>query len=150
MNENEFYTHTIISAGTGYLMVEDSRQGFNNIYRILEYMSGEKGLMIYQLPRVSYEVEPYLQEQFPWLMSVKADLETMPAKSNNADALLNWLQNLVQKYNILYGERQTVIPMHQEDHEVIDPITEAEMLIGKDKIITIDLTEDEPDDDDPA
>jgi hypothetical protein len=152
MMAKQFATHTVISAGTGILMVEDAGEGFGNIYDICEYMTGEEGLFTHQLVRVSREIQPYLQEQFPWLAEFEALWENRPKSLNHEDGSLGrWCRKTVQYFTMKYGKSQTVHPMHLEDHQQIDPQTELLMMVHESKIITMDpetgeITKGLPDD----
>ena len=153
MNTNQFSTATLISAGTGILMPENTGEGFAEMYRICEYMSGETGLYTHQLPRISGEIAPYLTEQFPWLAEVATDWENTP-KPSAKEPLYRFCNDLVAKMTALYGDLHEVIPMHQEDHTSLDWETELLMMVPEKRIFTIDpetgdLTNGLPDDEPP-
>ena len=132
----KFTIDCIISVATGILMPSCAREGFDQLYQILNYMCDDD-FMTHQLPRAADEVKPYLFEQFPWLNDVDMNYIT-----ENAERC----QEIVDVLTAKHGATHEVIPMHQEDHQRIDAMDEAAMIFPKDKIIGIDLGNDEIDD----
>ena len=56
----EFSLADVLTQTTGRLLTP-----IGDVYRFLEWVSGEEGLMTHQLPLVSREVEPFLLDTFP-------------------------------------------------------------------------------------
>ena len=73
MNTQEFGIADILTQTSGRLLTP-----IGDVYKFLEWVSGEDGLMTHQLPRVSREVEPFLREQFPDLAAI--DIADVPIK----------------------------------------------------------------------
>lgn len=118
----------ILSITTGWLV---SPRLIEGVYDILNYMTDDN-LFTHQLPRASRECKPYLLDQHPQLKDVDASVVTKD----------NWRVWLVEQKK-LYGDQLPVQPIPKDDHDEIDPITEAIQMVGKDKIITINLEEDD-------
>lgn len=125
----KFHVGTLVSITDGHLIAPNL---INDVYDILNYMTGDD-LYTHALIRAGGECKPYLFEQFPWLREVTAP-------DNIKECWQQWRDELVAKY----GEWHEVRPIHSEDHEVLDPIEEAKRMGLGDKLIAIDLTEDEP------
>lgn len=124
----QFHLGDILSVTTERLL---SPQGMSGLYEILNFMTNDN-LYTHQLGRAAEECKPYLLEQMPWLTEIDVD-------GVNSDNFKWWIKGQVEKY----GEYHEVIPIHFEDHTVIDPLDELKTMVGESKIITIDLTETE-------
>lgn len=130
MNETrQFHLGDILSITTGRLVSPNRIKGVRNI---VNYMCRDS-FSTYQLSRASKECEPYLLEAFPHF----ADIDI---RFVNVDNWEDWLGELV----ILCGEFHAVRPIHQEDHEVIDPLEELASMVDESKIMVVDVAE-EPD-----
>lgn len=122
----DFHIGDVLSIAPGRLVSPDHIGG---VYKILEWMSGEEGLMTHQLPRVSRECKPYLIEQFPELTS-----EDVPTSyPGGRGDVMAYLATLYPKY----GERVQVARIPREAHTEIDPIAEIKMIRPDLPIITI-------------
>lgn len=124
----QFHLGDILSITTGRLVSIDHMSG---VYNILNYMC-QDDFYTHQLPRASDECKPYLLEAFPQLAEVDAN--------GNITDWSAWLDEQVA----IYGEFHAVRPIHQEDHEAIDPLEELGSMVDESKIIVVDVTE-EPD-----
>lgn len=123
-----FHIGDVLSIAPGKLVSPDHIGG---VYKILEWMSGEDGLMTHQLPRVSRECEPYLIRQFPELTS-----EDVPAAyPGGMDDVMAYLATLYPKY----GEFVDVERIPDGDHTAIDPIAEIRMMRPDLPIITVEI-----------
>jgi len=123
-----FHIGDVLSIAPGKLVSPDHIAG---VYKILEWMSGEDGLMTHQLPRVSRECEPYLIQQFPELTS-----EVVPSEFPNGwDDVAAFLATLYPKY----GEFVQVAPIPEGDHTAIDPISEIKMMRPDLPIIGVEI-----------
>lgn len=73
----DILTHT-----TGRLLTP-----IGDVYLFLEWVTGEQGVMTHQLPRLSREVTPFLEETFPDLAAI--DIADVPISSQaDVDALM--------------------------------------------------------------
>ena len=108
----KFHIGDVLSITTGRLV---SRDGMGGVYKILEYMSGEK-LMTHQLPRISRECRPVLLRQYPQLIDVKFS----GVKKDNLDW---WLTEQIKSY----GEMLNVNPLSDNQHEHIHPFDEENL-----------------------
>lgn len=126
----KFHLGTILTIVVGKLL---SPRLMDGVYDILNYMTSDN-LYTHQLPRAADECKYYLLLEMPWLNEIDDS-------SVNGENYETWLNDQVKKY----GEYHTIYPIHSEDHKRIDPIEELKQMgVDEDKIITIDVTEDEP------
>jgi hypothetical protein len=126
----QFHLGDILSITTGRVV---SPRHMDGIYDILNYMTGDN-LFTHQLPRASNECRPYLVMEMPWL-------EQIDASAVNGENWEQWLNDQVKKY----GEYHDVRQIHPEDHEEIDPIDELKQMgVDESRIISVDLTDEEP------
>ena len=131
VESQEFHIGTVLSILTDKLL---SPKHIGGVYEILEYMSGEKGLMTHQLIRVSDEVKPYLVQQHPELAKV-----VVPDGLNDWDSVFGWMDTeLYDKF----GEMIPVSPIPKEAHTMIDPISELSMRAPHMKIVVVEPEED--------
>ena len=126
----QFHLGDVLSITTGRLVSLDLIGG---VYNILNYMTGDE-LYTHQLGRASDECKPYLLETHAWLSEIDGDQVTTE----------NWKDWLQEQVN-LYGEFHAVRPIHQEDHEIIDPLEELASMVDESKIITVQIEPEEPD-----
>jgi len=117
----KFSMATILSV-TGKLVTEN----VSDVYDILNYMTGEN-LYTHQLPRAALICEPALLKQHPQLATADSS-EVNPG---------NWRQWLASKIAV-FGEELEVEPLPEGAFAHIDPIKEAEMMMGDpNKVIVI-------------
>lgn len=114
----------ILSLTTGRLV---SLRHVSGIYDILNYMTHDD-LFTHQLPRAGRECKPWLLRQHPQLASVDAS-------GINEDNWRSWLSD--QK--ALFGDELSVDRIPQDDHDRVDPVAELESMVGKDKVIVVDI-----------
>jgi len=93
------------------------------VYDILNYMTGET-LFTHQLPRASRVCRPYLLKQFPQLKDVTCEGINPSNWRERLDALVKE-----------FGETLMVEPLPDDAYISIDPITEAEAMMGPEKVI---------------
>jgi len=128
VKSKKFHLGDLLSVTTGRLL---SPTHIDGVYDILNYMTGDN-LCTHQLPRVGDECKPILLEQHPWLAEV--DFSCV-----NRDNWREFLADMVAKY----GEWHEVIPMHPDDHEVIDPIQEMIDMKGEENVLIINLPDED-------
>jgi hypothetical protein len=97
------------------------------LYDILNYMSGDD-LYTHQLPRVSREAKSALLQQHPQLQAMIEEAETI-TRDNWQTVLDGWVKQ--------FGKELPVSPMNLDQHENIDPISEAAERMHPDRIIVI-------------
>lgn len=102
---------------------------FGDVYEILNYMTGDSAYT-HQLKRFADECRPYLLEQHPFLSEITAEMV------EGSDCL-----NKVKQLEITYGALHAVRPIHQEDHEKINPLTELKATFPDVKIIEFNLND---------
>jgi hypothetical protein len=112
----------VLSITTGCLV---SPRLMDGVYDILNYMTGDE-LFTHQLPRAAQACKPTLLEQFPQLAEVNAD-EVNPSNHEQ------WLAAQRAKFGAAFA----VTPIGEWVH--INPIIEAEAMVGKEKVIRIDV-----------
>lgn len=114
---------TVLTITTGILMTD-----FNNIYKILGWMTGES-LMTHVLPRAGRVCEGPLLEQHPRLAEVTGLPDDLPSTK---EAISEWLTEIEQ----VYGNEFEVAPLPAGMWDSRDPIAEAvEMRGGTDGIV---------------
>lgn len=123
-----FHIGDIISVTTDVLVSPRGIRGFSDI---LSYMVGED-LFTHALIRASKECAPDLVRQHPDL----ADIEV--PEFRDEDHFATWIGEMVVKH----GELRPVIPLHPDDHTVIDPIQELHLMGYGDKIIALEVPDD--------
>jgi len=109
----DILTHT-----TGRLLTP-----IGDVYLFLEWVTGEQGVMTHQLPRLSREVTPFLEETFPDLAAI--DIADVPI-SSQAD-----VDTLMARLAVDHGTHRDVPRMPAVDHTHIDPLAELKMLAGR-------------------
>jgi len=122
-----FHLGDILAVVSGKVMPPN---GLKGIYDILDYMVGERPFT-HQIPRFMDECRPYLFMEMPWL-------EKIDTSKVARDNVREWFKDQTD----LYGESHEVLPIHHDDHEIIDPIEELEMIAEEDKVITV-MSDDE-------
>jgi hypothetical protein len=121
MNTRTFDLGTVLSITTGVLFTT-----MDNVYDILNYMTGDE-LFTHQLPRASRECAPAILRQ--WLCLKEVD-------ATNIDKT-NWKEFLGKQIK-KYGNEFSIVPLVAFEHKYIDPMEEAEQMIGsKTKIIKV-------------
>lgn len=123
----------------------------DQVYEILNYMTGDN-LFTHQLPRAMRECKPWLLRQHPKLDAPEISVTAMGllismlengdpdnghaewSKDGARKLVLGWLSKYV--YPVL-GRALSIEPIPKDDHDIIDPITEAVNMVGKDRVIAI-------------
>lgn len=134
MQEHEFHIGDVLSAYTGILCGT-----LDGLYKILNYMTSDD-LYTHQLPRAGREVRPYLLRQHPWLASIDKDWLMAEGCEDRPATCLARVEELATRH----GAWLMVLPMPQDDHDFIDPLTELEQMRPKgSKIIPFEVPSDE-------
>lgn len=118
-----FHIGDVLSITTGFLVSPRRMEG---VYDILNFLTADD-LFTHQLPRAAKECRPSILEQFPQLRGVDAsglNVQSVPA--------------FLKRQVSLFGEYLMVRRMSSDRHQRIDPIQEAEQLIGKDRVIVVE------------
>lgn len=123
METKNFHIGDILTITTGRLVSPRHMEG---VYDILGWMTGET-LYTHQLPRVCREAQPVILAMHPQLAAVDKDAEINPG---NLDA---WLAARVAEF----GETLPVPKMTTDQHERIDPLSEAAEHFAPDKIMVV-------------
>lgn len=125
----DFDLSDVLSITTGVFL---STRGSEGVYEILNFMT-QDNLYTLQLSRAVRECTPWLLRQHPQLVEVDASGIT----EENWRA---WLAEQVERF----GSRLPVEPIPRDDHDLIDPLEEAERLFGANRVIVVDLEEGGP------
>lgn len=137
-----FHISDILSVTTGRLV---SSRHMGGIYEILNFLTSDQ-LFTHQLPRAMRECEPWLKTQFPRLFPDNPlmqglleglDVNLEQVQGDRGPAIARWVEAVRQAVGV--PEHLPVYEMGAEMHTHIDPIEEAEAMIGKDKVIAVDL-----------
>lgn len=127
MSETRTFTlGQVLSITTGYLLCP-----IGEVYEILNFLTADN-LYTHQLPRASRECEPYLLATFPQLRNVDASGVTTD----------NWQEWLAVQVD-LFGPTLTLEPMADGTHEYREPVAEAEEMVGKARVIAVNLDVDD-------
>jgi hypothetical protein len=123
MSTRDFDLGDVISISDGRLV---SPRLMGGVYDILNFMTGDN-LYTHQLPRAWRVCQPAILAQHPQLANVET--ETVLGPHNIA----SWLA--VQKR--LFGETLSIAPLARQAWTQIDPLLEAEALVGKERVISV-------------
>jgi hypothetical protein len=137
VNIKNFPTRDILTVTTGRLLAKGDGlhdNGINNLYRLLEWMTGEPPFN-HQLPRFAKECKPWLLRWFPELGGVDDELPRLDwllgGGNGRGAAVDDWLATLE------LPESYDVPQIPRDDHTYIDPVKEAEDMFGKDRVIVV-------------
>lgn len=122
MTTKTFPTADVIGTITGVLLGE-----IDGIYEVSQFMCGEP-VWTHQLPRVGKEIQPVVLRQHPQLTPVIDE-----AKAVTRD---NW-QQMLAGWTDRFGDTIALDPMTAEDHQSIDPVSEAAEKIHPDRIVPV-------------
>ncbi len=140
-----FNISDVLSITTGRLV---SSRHVAGIYDILNYLTNDN-LFTHQLPRAMRECEPWLRVQFPDIMKDSPRMVTMldaldqklapVGKDVNkiTTIVISWVEEVRVAFNMPID-----VPVYElgaDMHAKIDPTTEAEQLIGKDRVIVVNV-----------
>jgi hypothetical protein len=115
----KFDLGTVLSITDGHLFTD-----IGNVYKILNFMTGDD-LFTHQLPRAMDECAPVIVKQYPHL----SEFKTNPGTIKNFKDVL---KQAIEKY----GNEFEIEPLKNNEHKIIDPITEARSMFSeKTKII---------------
>jgi hypothetical protein len=142
----QFHISDVLSVTTGRLV---STRRIGGVYDVLNFLTGDE-LYTHQLPRASDECKPWLRTQFPALfpeapgMQKRLDHLSEQCEKANGDrdklsAVCNAWWRDIQEANGL-PEMLTLYEMGAEMHTHIDPIEEAQAMMGDDRVIVVDPT----------
>jgi hypothetical protein len=99
------------------------------VYKILNFMTDDN-LFTHQLPRVAKECRPYLLKAHPFLweyLDMQDDINKDNWNIKLAECEMNW------------GKELEVEPIPKDDHTKKDALKEAVEMMGKDKVIKINI-----------
>lgn len=144
----KFHISDVLSVTTGRLV---STRHMDGIYDILNFLTGDN-LFTHQLPRAMDECRPWLRTQFPGIME---DSPTMVVDLARLDAALNsirgdkWktdkaIAKWLEEVRVAYGlpKQIPVYELGADMHAHIDPIEEAEAMVGKGRVIVVEDKEE--------
>lgn len=118
-----FHIGDVLSISSGRLV---SRDGYDGLQRALSYMAGEE-IYTHQIGRVMDEAAPVVLETYPLLADVVVPNDI------DESTLDIWLRQQAERY----GEFLTLPQMTSEQHERIDPLSEAVEKKHPDNIDTV-------------
>lgn len=122
--KKQFHLGDVISAAFGVLV---SPRHMDGVYDTLNFLTGDS-LFTHQLPRAGRAVQPFVLDQHPQLALLAEAVKNVTAENWRA-----WLDEQIA----LYGETLELEPLPASAWLTVDPLVEAEMMIGKDKIIPV-------------
>lgn len=122
--EMRFHLGDVLSITTG-ICLSPSKPVISGVYKILNFLTGDT-LYTHQLGRATDECKPWILRRHPELAGIKVPKLT-------PETYKDWLDRQVAKY----GEWFDLEPIPKDEHRVINPLTELEDMVGKDKIIAI-------------
>lgn len=144
-----FHISDVISITTGRLV---SSRHIDGVYDVLNFLTGDD-LHTHQLPRASNECLPWLRTQFPVLfpedpkmaallreLTTRMEDPTLKGNGRNNDsrsvAVASWVESVRTACGL-----PVMLPVYEmgaDMHTHIDPLEEAEAMVGKDRVIRID------------
>jgi hypothetical protein len=107
-----------------------SESGIDDVYELLGYLTGDRGLMTHQLPSAARIAEPYLIDQHPWLK----DVPDHGGYIKDSDTARKWRQAMA----ILFGEWHEVEALPAEAWGTHDPIADLAEMVGVDRVIVVE------------
>jgi hypothetical protein len=116
----KFDLGTVLSVTDGHLFTS-----MDNVYKILNFMTGDD-LFTHQLPRAMDECAPEIMKQYPMLSEFKTNSGTI----ENVESVL---KQAVETY----GNEFEIEPLANNEHKIIDPLVEAQSMLGKNTKIII-------------
>lgn len=122
-------TEHVLSVVTGRLM-----GAIGGVYEVLNWMTGES-LFTHQLPRVGREATPVLLAAFPQFQSAVDEAEQVNTE--------NW-QEWRTKWLERFGEYTAVPKLSNDQHERIDPFSEAAEHFPPDRLMIINVATNSP------
>lgn len=140
-----FDTSDVLSVTTGRLV---SSRHIDGVYEILNFLTGDN-LYTHQLPRAMRECEPWLRTQFPQLMRDSPGMVTMlnclngmiAVDSGTLEArektIAEWVADVKKKFSL--PDTLSVYEMGADMHTHIDPVEEAQAMVGDKRVIALDL-----------
>ena len=111
----------VLTVTTGKLL---SERGMGGVYDILNFMTGDN-LFTHQLPRALRACREPLLDQHPRLRGVEP-------KGAEHESIRAWLNERKADF----GKQLAVAQLAPQSWTNIDPVTEAELLFGKDRVIS--------------
>jgi hypothetical protein len=122
----------------------------DGVYDILNFLTGDN-LFTHQLPRAMRECEPWLRTQFPDLFpespKMAAHIEAMDklvaedgaagrgGRELRQAGISKWLHVVQKDFGL--PDMLPVYEMASEMHTRIDPIKEAQSMVGDDRVIVV-------------
>ena len=128
--QREFHLSDVLAVTHGVLTRE-----IGGIYEILNFLTNDN-LYTHQLPRAADECKPWLLRQHPELNDVVVDKTII---NGDQAGWTTWLDLQVERF----GETLSVEPIPRDDHSYRNPITELAEMVGKDRVIVVELPEGE-------
>jgi hypothetical protein len=122
MTTKDFPTAAVLSTITGRLVCED---GIGGVYEVLNWMTGED-VYTHQIPRISKEAAAALIAAQPALSKAIEEADRV-----TPDNWREWLAVWTERY----GETIACPRMTVDQHERIDPLSEAAEKFHPDRII---------------
>ena len=124
----KFSLGAVLSVGGDRLMCD-----IGDVYKILNYMTDDN-LYTHQLPRAAKECRPYILKEHPFLL----EYIDMQDEINSENYLIK-----LAEFEMNWGSEIEVEPIPKDDHSRKDALKELEEMVGKEKIITLNLGQDE-------
>ena len=121
-DERRFHISDVLTVTHDRLV---SSRGVEGLYDILGFMAGED-VYTHQLPRIGREAAAAILKQYPELADISDE-------GVNADNWRKWIDGIAAEY----GEEIELRPMTLDEHERIDPLSEAAEHFSPDKIIVV-------------
>lgn len=140
-----FPLRDVLTVTTGRLLTVrkgERDNGIGDLYELLNWMTGDS-LYTHQLGRASDVCRPYLLSLYPELANANDALSLLDsalATRDPYDAIERWLAQLkmiAPEIKDFYD-----VPPVPEGWTTIDPLIELESMVGKERIITVNVPAD--------
>lgn len=146
--QKQFSLRDVLTVTTGRLLTQPKGErdnGIGNLYELLNWITSDN-LYTHQLPRAEDACRPWLIKCFPELAGASDylyKLEELLAinRGRGQEAINSWLSHLKTRYPDI-KETYDVTPM-PGGWVHIDPLTEAESMIGRERMIVLNAPERE-------
>lgn len=142
-----FPLRVVLTVTTGRLLTAprgERDNGIGDLYKLLDWLTGD-GIATHQIPRAIEAAQPWLFKCFPELAYPSAALDKLDGwiaadrTDDRQEAMRMW-----------FAELKMVFPELKDEYDIapmpagwvsIDPMIELESMVGKERIITVNVPE---------
>lgn len=127
MDERSFHVGDVLSVTAGLLL---SPRHMDGVYDILNFLTGDN-LWTHQLPRACSAAGPWLLEKYPALRAPTDEAREAAKRDDWMVAHQQWLIDAA----VRHGSHFTIEPMPPGSWLRVDPVKEAQAMVGEERVI---------------